>query len=222
MPSEAAPADLPPGGRPVGDPPWQPWLPEEVTARLAGVTVPWCISAGWAVDLFRGEVTRPHEDVEITVPAAGFPAIRAALADLEFDVAGDGHLWPEHSPAFDQHFQTWGREPATGLYRIDVFREPHEGDTWLCRRDQTITRPFSDLIKHTPGGVPYLAPEVALLFKAKHARPKDEHDFAGALPLLDLTARAWLIDALHLVHPGHPWLATLGPSGRTDRPIGQA
>jgi hypothetical protein len=162
------------------------------------------------MDLFRGEVTRPHGDVEITIAAAGFPAIRAALSDLEFEVAGDGHLWPERSPAFDRYFQTWGREPATGIYRIDVFREPHEGDTWLCRRDQTITRPFSDLIKHTPGGVPYVAPEVALLFKAKHCRPKDEHDFAGALPLLDPQARSWLIDALHRVHPGHPWLAVLG------------
>jgi hypothetical protein len=161
------------------------------------------------MDLFRGEVTRPHEDVEITIASGGFPEIRAALADLEFEVAGDGHLWPEHGPAFDRYHQTWGREPG-GVYRIDVFREPHEGDTWICRRNETIRRPFGELIRRTPGGVPYLAPEIALLFKAKHARPKDVHDFTGVLPLLDPAARAWLTSALERVHPGHAWLAALG------------
>jgi hypothetical protein len=207
-PGDLPPGDLLPGGRPALDPPWQAWSPEDAAARLAGVTVPWCVAAGWAVDLFRGEVTRPHEDLEITIAADGFPAIRAVLADLEWDVPGDEHLWPEHSPAFDVYHQTWGRD-AGGVYRIDVFREPHEGDTWICRRDPAITRPFSELIKHTAGGVPYLVPEVALLFKAKRARPKDEHDFAGALPLLSPDARAWLAGALTRVHPGHPWIAAV-------------
>ena len=38
---------------------------------------------------------------------------------------------------------------------------------------------------------------------------KDEADFAAATPLLSAPARAWLRDALALVHPGHPWGAAL-------------
>ena len=65
------------------------------------------------------------------------------------------------------HHQTWLREPATGRYRIDVFREPHVGDLWVCRRDASITLPYGELILRTSEGIPYATPEVALLFKAK-------------------------------------------------------
>jgi uncharacterized protein YecT (DUF1311 family) len=54
-----------------------------------------------------------------------------------------------------------------------------------------------------------MAPEIVLLFKAKHARPKDEADFAGTLDALGVAQRAWLADALATVHPGHPWLQLL-------------
>ena len=49
-----------------------------------------------------------------------------------------------------------------------------------------------------------------LLFKAKHsAEPKNQADFAGALPLLDGAAAGWLGWALARVHPGHAWLRAL-------------
>ena len=60
--------------------------------------------------------------------------------------------------------------------------------------------------RHTADGIPYQRPEIALLFKAKHTREKDQADFDAVLPLLDPDARAWLADALELVHPGHPWI----------------
>jgi hypothetical protein len=58
-------------------------------------------------------------------------------------------------------------------------------------------------------GIRYLVPEVQLLFKSKGMRPKDEHDFADAIPLLDRDQQAWLRDALQLMSPGHPWLTQL-------------
>ena len=106
--------EVPPGGAEVGpDPPWDAWHPLEITERLAGVDVPWCVVAGWALDLFRGEVTREHEDLEIAVPAGRFGVIRAALADFEVEVVGSGRRWPLGSAAFDVMMQTWVREPAT-------------------------------------------------------------------------------------------------------------
>jgi hypothetical protein len=66
-----------PGGTPVGeDAPWDAWSPREAAARLAGVDVPWAVAGGWALDLFRGEVTREHSDLEIAVPAARSPRSR--------------------------------------------------------------------------------------------------------------------------------------------------
>jgi hypothetical protein len=69
--------------------------------------------------------------------------------------------------------------------------------------------PYSELIERTAEGIPYGRPEVVLLYKAKHTRPKDDADFAAALPLLDAARRDWLRDALELVHPGHRWLGDL-------------
>jgi len=202
--------ELPPGGIEVGeDPPWDAWHPPEVTERLAGVDVPWCVAAGWALDLFRGETTREHEDLEIAVPVGGFDAIRTALDGFAFDVVGSGHRWPLESSAFDVMHQTWVREPDTGVYRLDIFREPHDGDTWICRRDERIRLPYERIIETTAEGVPYLVPEIVLLFKAKHSRPKDDADFEGALPLLSPERRAWLRGTLARVHPGHRWLGAL-------------
>lgn len=105
--------------------------------------------------------------------------------------------------------QTWLREPATGLYRLDVFREPHRGDQWVCRRDASITLPYNELMLRTDDGIPYVIPEVVLLFKAKARRAKDETDFLHALPALDQSRRSRLSRWLSRVHPGHPWLETL-------------
>ena len=196
------------------DPPWAPWTPWEVAERLAGIATRWYVVAGWALDLFRGATTREHEDIEIGVPAAGFAEVRRALAALECDVVGSGddgvgRRWPLGSAAFDQHFQTWFREPDSGVYRLDVFRDPHDADTWLCRRDPSIRRPYGDVVRATDAGVPYLSPEVVLLFKAKHRRDKDEADFDGTLPMLSDAERGWLRAGLETIHPGHPWLARL-------------
>jgi len=88
-------------------------------------------------------------------------------------------------------------------------REPWEGDTWVFRRDARIRLPRERVIAHTPDGIPYARPEVAVLYKAKNARPKDDSDFARVLSLLDPAGRRWLAQSLELVHPGHRWLETL-------------
>lgn len=65
---------------------------------------------------------------------------------------------------------------------------------------------YDQIIRRDPAGIPYLVPEIVLLFKAKQARAKDNADLAGALPLLTPDARSWLRAMLSRVHPGHEWL----------------
>jgi hypothetical protein len=186
------------------------WTPSEVAGRLAGLPVPWCVAAGWALDLFRGGQTRKHGDLEIAIPAASFPAVRDRFPGYVFDGVGSGQIWAEATPeVLAALHQTWLRDPATGNYLVDVFREPHDGDTWICRRDETIRLPYRDIIHRTRDGIPYLAPELVLLFKAKNSRPKDQADFDGAVPHLTPAQRETLAGLLARVHPGHPWLASL-------------
>jgi hypothetical protein len=48
-----------------------------------------------------------------------------------------------------------------------------------------------------------------LLFKARHARPKDQADFDTTIPHLTPAQRATLAELLARAHPGHRWLASL-------------
>jgi hypothetical protein len=208
--------EIPPGGTELPDPTWDPWRPEDAARLLARMSTPWYVAGGWALDLFRGEQTREHGDLEIAVPAPDFGAVRAALAGYRFEVIGSDRSWPLDSPAFDVMHQTWVSEPGTGVYRLDIFREPQRDGAWVCRRDATIRLPYEQIIRRTADGIPYLIPEIVLLFKAKHsAEPKDQADFVGTLPLLDDGAVGWLWRALARIHPGHPWISALGGAGDT-------
>jgi hypothetical protein len=210
--------ELLPGDLPALEARWAGcWTPHEVAGRLAGISVPWYVAAGWALDLFRGEQTREHHDIEIGVPAARFPEIRARFTELTFDAVGDHRIWESATQEeLDATHQTWLRAPSTGRYLLDVFREPHDGDMWICRRDRTITIPYAEIIRHTPEGIPYLTPELVLLFKAQQPRPKDQADFEGVLPMLTGTQRATLSGLLERAHPGHMWLATLSSESGSD------
>jgi hypothetical protein len=91
--------------------------------------------------LFVGGQRREHEDLEIAVPATRFDEIVDALPGFELfvlgkDEAGNEIGWPlvGEEEDLDEHHQTWVREPLTGAWRIDVFREPSDGDEWDCPR----------------------------------------------------------------------------------------
>ena len=194
---------------PPGIDAWDPWHPRVVAQRLAGVAAPWYVAGGWAIDLFRGEHSREHEDLEIAVPAARFAEFAERLADCEFYGLDAGRIVPLNAETMRTSHQTWAMSLATRRWCLDVFREPHDGDVWICRRDEGIRRPYDEIIEHDPDGIPYLAPEYALLFKAKGNRDKDRLDLAAALPLFDAARRNRLRGLLGRVHPGHPWLAEL-------------
>ncbi|MFI1919114.1 hypothetical protein [Nocardia sp. NPDC020380] len=162
------------------------------------------------MDLFIGHTSRKHDDIEITVPRAAFGEVAAALPEYEWDVVGGGMVW-SYADVADQPelHQTWLRDISTGSYHLDVFREPHAGDQWICRRDPSITLPYAELIEIGDAGIPYVIPEVTLLFKAKAHRPKDNSDFARVIPLLPDHRITRLAEWLGRVHPGHEWLAAL-------------
>jgi Aminoglycoside-2''-adenylyltransferase len=202
---EAAPVGVPADGVR-----WAAWTPEQVHDRLRGLDVPWCIAAGWAIDLFAGRQTREHGDLEVAVPRSGWAQVQSRLQELSFQVPDDGMLWPLDRATLDRSFQTWGFDDR-GIARVDVFRERHDGQTWICRRHEGIRRPYAEVIEVSGAGIPYLAPEIVLLFKAKNDRAKDRLDLRTALPLLDAERRSWLRAGLQLVHPGHPWLGELQP-----------
>jgi hypothetical protein len=180
---------------------------ETLVERLGGVE-PWGVVGGWSIDLHLGRQTRHHGDLEIAVPQQSFGLVAAAVTDLEWDVVGDGHLWP-YPEALDDFPQTWLRDPTSGSFLLDVIRESHDDATWRYRRDPTITVPYVEAYLRTEHGLRYLAPELAVLFKAKHQRPKDEQDFVAVLPAMNEQQRHRLRTWLERTEPGHAWLKAL-------------
>lgn len=205
---------LPPGVTHWDGPPlsaWKAWAPYETMKRVAGAQIPWAVCGGWAIDLFLGEETRPHDDIEIEILRADFPKLRHWLQPLDFYEVGDGEvraLAPGAVPPPEKH-QTWLADPDANIWLMDAMLQEGDAQTWVCRRNPALTAPRARMIAKTSYGVPYLRPEAVLLFKAKATRPKDEADFASAVPRMDADARAWLKDALVQTHPEHHWIAQL-------------
>ena len=82
-------------------------------------------------------------------------------------------------------------------------------DRCVYKRKGTISQPRDQAIYKNDHGIPYLAPENVLLFKAKHIRDKDDQDFVRVLPQLraheKVLVRRWIVSE----HSAHPWLAQL-------------
>lgn len=190
---------------------WQAIHPRELPALFGDCPVPWAVAGGWAIDLFAGGQRRDHEDTEAAVPRRQFELVRPYLeARHRLFWAQYGRMTPlrpgEEPP--DPWHQVWLTDGIA--WKLDVFLEPGDGYTWISHRDERMTMPLDRAIRRTPDGIPYLAPEAVLFAKAKRVEPKDEADFAVALPLLDTAAREWLRDALMTVYPDHPWVAAVG------------
>jgi len=87
------------------------------------------------------------------------------------------------------------------LLPAEVWLAQADGTYWVHRRGTlSIRRPLDGITRYR-NGIPYLAPEVALLFKTRSTAGKDQHDVQTALPLLNPEQRSWLEDTIrHLPH----------------------
>jgi hypothetical protein len=178
------------------------------------------VCGGWAIDLFVGEVTREHEDLEVGVFRAHQGALQAHYEGWNAYKVGQPGRWdaweraerlelPVHQVLF-QPAGTAYPEPWEPSYEErQFFLNDAEHGIWVSRRDPRIRLHVRQLAQRTAGGVPIVAPEVQLLYKAKHAAEKNEHDFRLVVGEISRGRRRWLREALELVHPGHRWIQAL-------------
>jgi hypothetical protein len=186
---------------------WRALSVAEMVKVMAPLRVRWWVAGGWAVDLFLQEQTRPHADIDIAMPRADAAALRPLGASFAFCIAHDGKLIPWTFEALaEAHHSLWVRRHGEEAWSFEVLFERDQAGAWVYRRDARINMPLDRLGRVSADGVPYIAPEVALLYKAKAPmRDRDDADFARMLPRLSPSARAWLRGALDIAHPGHTW-----------------
>jgi hypothetical protein len=100
-----------------------------------------------------------------------------------------------------------------GDRELEVLLNESSGENWVFRRHPAVTLARSSLGRLTPSRLPYLTPEVVLLYKAGHPLPVDEADFAEVGQALGPGQRRWLAHALGVCCPGHHWLSALSAAG---------
>ena len=191
---------------------WDPAPLSEVTALFSRVRVPWWVAGGYAIELAVGHAFREHGDVDVLLLRRDQPAVQEALSSWDWwaaDPPGTLRPWQRGEILPAGIDDVWCRPSAATPWRIQVMLDESQGDEWISRRNGAVRRAIADLGAVSPEGVPYLVPEVQLFAKAWGTRPKDEQDFAAALPVLDDTQRRWLAKALETTYGRHPWLDRL-------------
>ena len=189
----------------------------DVARVMEGYGEPWFVSGGWAIDLFVGRVTRNHKDIEVGAYHPHQDALRAHLAAWRLSrIRNDAwEPWRDGDPIELPDFQVQARSDVLAPHVFDVFLNPLDGQDWVSRRHPGLRVRANAVAAqtgrsdHLPLGVPYLVPEIQLLYKAKYHRPEDDADFEVAVGLMKRAQRRWLRHALQTHHPGDPWIARL-------------
>ena len=189
---------------------WEPLTPEQVVDLLRGVEVPWSIAGGWALDLHLGRPTRAHRDIEIAVFRSDVEKLCAHLRKWEHYVASEGTFarWTSAKLPASAH-ELWSREKGRDAWMLEILVEECDGDRWVYRRDPSIGALAKDIARTTASGIPYIRPDIQLLYKSKGARPVDESDLIAMLPSLDVAQRATLAAWIGKAEPKHRWLERL-------------
>ncbi len=171
----------------------------------------WFIAGGWAVDLYLGELTRAHEDVEVAVFREDQAALREHFEGWGWrKVVGDVRAeWRAGEVLELPVHEVYGFKESGEPREIEFLLNESDGRGWVFRRDGRIARPRERCRMISEAGVPFLCPEVVLLYKSKSPRPKDVRDFEAVAPRLEEERRAWLRGALEVCDPGHGWLRKL-------------
>ena len=183
---------------------WEPLRPGDAAVLLRDLDVPWWIAGGWSLDLFLGEETRAHEDLDVAVLRRDQRRVFDALAEWELAGAHDGELtaW-SGQPLPAGCNSVWAKPSGAARWHLEFVLDESEGDTWRYRRDMRVTRPLTSI---GPTGGPQ-PPEVTLLYKARDAGHEDDWDVVA--PKLDAAARTWLADAVAVAHPESPYRGRL-------------
>ena len=182
---------------------------QRVTALMADFEKPWFFAGGWAIDIFIGEETREHEDIEIAVFRKDQLRLKNYLKGWELKkvIKGGFHSWDHEFLDLPIH-EIHAANPVNGEKIEILLNETDEGE-WKFRRDLRISYPHNSISAVSKKGIPYLNPDIVLLYKAKNTREKDHLDFHAVKEYLDDEKKTRLRNALETHEPDHEWLQFL-------------
>lgn len=196
-----------------------PWLTLEPAAAAAlffALDASWWVTGGNAIDLFLGRVG-PHHDLDIAVLRREQDEVRAHLAAWDLHAKHGGALtpWPTGARLPHDRSVVWGRTASYLPWQLELLIENTEVDEWVYAADDRVRLPLIALGLESPDGIPYLRPEVVLLYQAEGAtiETRRDEDVLAVVTKLTSPGRDWLRHALATAHPEHRWIGLLRPNG---------
>lgn len=213
-------------------------LIKETTKLLKGNDFDWAICGGYAIDMFCREKTRKHIDIDICVFWEDRDTVIKFIKGLNwtvYEACGGGvvHLVSElgrqkylknnifcvkdgnklfHvAPISDDMYKcNIDNTEQVELDYIEFLFDKRDRGYFLYSRNENVTREMDKAILFD-GGVPYLAPEISLLYKSKEYQREDyEHDFTVATNKMSNDSKNWLVNSLDICYPeGHAWSSRL-------------
>ncbi|WP_244444980.1 short-chain dehydrogenase [Oceanobacillus jeddahense] len=194
---------------------WNTLSVEEINHLMKGIPISWCIAGGWALDLHYGKQTRKHEDIDILIRSKDFPVLKKYLDDsYELFVANNGILTKldDSEKRTGTSDSLWVRKKLGTSWLFEIMLIETEDNEWIYKRDNQIRRPVNEIGITTDGGIPYIKPEIQLLYKGGSSviREKDNKDLERLLPVLKKREIKWLYHSLSQQFNGkHAWLETI-------------
>jgi hypothetical protein len=186
---------------------WRPLTVGEAVRLFTGAPFRWWFTGGHALELHLGTSWRRHADLDVGICRRDAGHLHRWLDGWDLHIGADGRLTPWHGEPLDagkNQNNVWCRPTPPDGWRLDVVVGAGTDERWIYRRDESISRPWDDTVLRTTDGVPYLAPELQLLFKSKALRAKDHLDAHHVIPRLDEARRqllAGLLPGTHLWQP---------------------
>ncbi|MGD6856963.1 nucleotidyltransferase domain-containing protein [Bacillus infantis] len=175
---------------------------------MDGFEKPWFVAGGWAIDLFIGKQTRPHADLEIGIFREDQKALKGQLADWEFRKAVNGSLITWNGEYLKLPVHEIHATDRVHNQQAEILLSEREEGRWIFRRNFDISCPAAEAILFTEDDIPYLNPQIVLLFKLR-ARTKDQADFQVARDFLSKDQRYWLKRSIQQMDIHHSWISYL-------------
>ena len=210
-------------------------LVAEANALLKGQGFSYAVCGGFALDLFLGYETRTHGDIDILAFWEDREKIITYMQSkgyIVYEMLGGGKVHRITDIKMQEKLRKnifcctedcelvrlydtdeadvyWLDYQHTGLTKLNyiefLFNEKTE-EEFIYARDERVRRGLANAILETDG-VPYLAPELCLLFKSTDIeREGYQQDFELTVGKLSAEQRTWFEKSMELLYPeGHKW-----------------
>lgn len=161
---------------------------------------PWFIMGDWAIELFLGKETRIHDDIEIGIyREQQMQLLRYLEKYKKFYIDNRSRIGKYEKKEWKKEYL---RLPIRELCieyegsEIKILLNEKDDVDWIYGRNNKIKHERSNVIRYTDDRIPYLCPEIVLLYKTMEMRDKDKDYISNVFEKMNESEKKWLIDSI--------------------------